>query len=363
MMSSSEHEKWMGRCLHLAALGATSAAPNPMVGAVLVLNGTILAEGWHRKAGGPHAEVECLRAFGDGPVPEGATMYVNLEPCAHHGRTPPCAELIVQRNIRHVVVGQRDPFPLVAGKGIDLLQKNGVKVVENVLANECRWLQRRFLTSVEQGRPYVVLKWARSADGYLDQHPRTSRTVQRISSPTSDVIVHKWRTEEQAILVGSRTVANDNPTLTVRHVEGRQPLRVVLDRKGITPEESKVFDKSTPTLLFTSAVRKGIEVEQVIVPPDADPVTFVLNELHKRSIRSVLVEGGAEMLQHFIRSGIWDEARVINSAVKLARGTAAPVLGVEVARTEQMREDRLDFYVNSSSPSLNGILPAAEWAW
>ena len=357
-----EHEKWMRRCLQLAALGATSAAPNPMVGAVIVLNGRILAEGWHRKAGEPHAEVECLRAFGEGPVPEQAVLYVNLEPCAHHGRTPPCAELLIQRNVRHVVIGHRDPFPLVAGKGVDLLRKNGITVVENILADECRWFQRRFLASVEQGRPYVVLKWARSADGFLDQHPRTLRNVQRISSPTSDVLVHKWRTEEQAILVGSKTVVNDNPTLTARHVEGRQPLRVVLDRKGISPEESKVFDKSTPTLLFTTEPRKGIDVEQVIVPPGSDPVAFILNELHQRSIRSVLVEGGAELLQHFIRSGKWDEARVISSAVKLARGTAAPVLGVELARTEQMREDRLDFYVNGST-SLKGTVPPSEWAW
>jgi len=357
-----EHEKWMRRCLQLAALGASSAAPNPMVGAVLVLNGRILAEGWHRKAGEPHAEVECLRAFGEGPVPEQAVLYVNLEPCAHHGRTPPCAELLIQRNVRHVVIGHRDPFPLVAGKGVDLLRKNGITVVENILADECRWFQRRFLTSVEQGRPYVVLKWARSADGFLDQHPRTLRNVQRISSPTSDVLVHKWRTEEQAILVGSKTVLNDNPTLTARHVEGRQPLRVVLDRKGISPEESKVFDKTTPTLFFTTGPRRGIDVEQVIVPPGSDPVAFILNELHQRSIRSVLVEGGAELLQHFIRSGKWDEARVISSAVKLARGTAAPVLGVELARTEQMREDRLDFYVNGST-SLKGTVPPSEWAW
>lgn len=362
-MSTVEHDKWMKRCLQLAALGASSSAPNPMVGAVLVLNGSILAEGWHHNAGGPHAEVDCLRAFGDGPVPEQAVMYVNLEPCAHHGKTPPCAELLVQRKVRQVVIGQRDPFPLVAGKGIELLRKNGITVVENLLANECRWLQRRFLTSVEQGRPYVVLKWARSADGFLDQHPRTKGTVQRISSPATDVLVHNWRTEEQSILVGSRTVVNDNPTLTARHVQGRQPLRLVLDRDGITPEESKVYDKSTPTLLFTSAERKGIDVEQVTVPTEADPITLMLNELQQRSIRSVLVEGGAELLHHFIRSGKWDEARVINSNVIFGQGTAAPMLDVEALRSMQMREDRIDFYVNNSSPSLHGILPEAEWAW
>ena len=290
-------------------------------------------------------------------------MYVNLEPCAHHGRTPPCAELLIQRGVRHVVIGQRDPFPLVAGKGVALLRMNGITVVENVLADECRWAQRRFLTSVEQGRPYVVLKWARSADGFLDKHPRTARTVQRISSPTTDVLVHKWRTEEQAILVGSRTVVNDNPTLTVRHVQGRQPLRVVLDRKGICPEESNVFDNTAPTLLFTGVQRAGIEVEQVIVPFEADPITSIMDILQQYSIRSLLVEGGAELLQHFIRSDKWDEARVINSEVIFGHGTVAPVLGDEVVRTVDMREDRIDFYVNNSSPSLNGLVPGPAWAW
>jgi len=346
----------MHRCLQLAALGGGRVAPNPMVGAVLVQGHRILAEGWHHRSGAPHAEVECLRAFGDGPIPPDAILYVNLEPCAHHGKTPPCAELLVKRGVEHVVIGQRDPFPPVAGKGIAILKAAGIQITEDVLHDECRWAQRRFLTSIESSRPYIILKWARSADGYLDQHPRTGRGVQRISGPATDTLVHRWRSEEQAILVGSRTVLNDDPSLTVRHIEGRQPLRVVIDRKGITPANSAVYNYDAQTLLLTGRKRDDLPVEQHVVPLTVDPIMMLLNILHERTIRSVLVEGGAELLGHFIESGVWDEARVITGTPQFGAGTPAPSMHQQPIRTARSGDDRIDLFTNEDRPS-------ASWDW
>lgn len=356
------HPQWMARALQLARLGAGGVAPNPMVGAVLVQKDRVLAEGWHKQAGGGHAEVECLRAFGDGPVPTDATLYVTLEPCAHHGRTGPCADLLVQRGVRHVVVAHADPFPEVAGKGIQRLRDAGVHVVVGMWEHEARWTNRRFLTSVEQSRPYIILKWAQSSDGFLDQHPRNARSVQRISSPTTDVLVHQWRSEEQAIMVGSRTVTNDDPSLTVRHVVGRSPLRVVLDRAGLTPTGSAVYQATAPTLLFTGTARGEVSVEQYIVPTCNDPLPHVLDELHRRKIRSVLVEGGGELLRHFIERGLWDEARVIHGTPVFGKGTSAPTLPLAAVRSIASGPDHIHSYLNTASPVF-GDAPHPVWPW
>lgn len=351
-----DRTNWMQRCLQLARLGAGTAAPNPLVGAVLVQGDRLLAEGWHHAAGHPHAEVECLKAFGDGPVPEDAVMYVSLEPCAHHGRTPPCADLLVARGVRHVVVAQEDPFPAVAGKGIAKLRESGVNVQVGEGEAEARWTNRRFLTSVERDRPYIVLKWARSSDGFLDRHPREARGVQRISAPATDVLVHRWRSEEQAILVGSRTVVNDDPRLTVRLVEGRHPFRVVIDRNNRAPAASRVFDDAAPTLVFTRVRRGDIGADQVLLREAEELLPQVLDELHRRGVRSLLVEGGAELLGHFLRSGAWDEARVITGAVAFGRGTPAPVPGTSPVRQLVLSPDRIDLHVNGTAPD-----PA--WPW
>ncbi|MBV6404205.1 MAG: bifunctional diaminohydroxyphosphoribosylaminopyrimidine deaminase/5-amino-6-(5-phosphoribosylamino)uracil reductase RibD [Flavobacteriales bacterium] len=349
-------ETLMGRCLELARRAASTAAPNPLVGAVLARGERVLAEGWHRAAGLPHAEVECLRAFGGDRVPEDAVLVVNLEPCAHHGRTPPCADLLIARGVRRAVVAHADPFARVAGRGIDRMRQAGIEVVLGVREAEARWTNRRFLTSVSQERPYIVLKWARSADGFLDRHPRHERGVQRISAPATDVLVHRWRSEEQAVLVGSRTVVNDDPALTVRHVSGRQPWRVVLDRTGVAPAASKVFDGSAPTLLFTGELRRDVTVEQVLVPPDGDPLEMVLGTLHEKGVRSLLVEGGAELLGHFLHRGRWDEARVITGAHAFGAGTRAPLPPVPPVRSFASAADRIDLHVN-------GTTPEDTWCW
>lgn len=339
----------MQRCLQLARLGAGTAAPNPMVGAVLVHGDRLLAEGWHQRPGGPHAEVNCLRAFGDRAIPTDAILYVNLEPCSHHGKTPPCVDLIIERAVKHVVISHRDPFPEVSGRGVDRLRAAGIEVADGIMEKEARWLNRRFLTSIELGRPYIILKWAQSSDGFLDQHPRIARGVQRISSPDTDVLVHRWRSEEQAILVGSRTVVNDDPQLTVRHVDGRSPLRVVLDRDHLAPANSKVFDGAIPSLLITTSQRSDVKAEQHLINRTDGPIDALLRELHRRQVRSLLVEGGAELLGHFINSDRWDEARVITGTTIFGNGTKAPVLDRSAVHSFESAGDRIDLFVRDRS--------------
>ena len=339
----------MQRALELARRGEGLVEPNPMVGAVLVCQGRILAEGWHQRPGEGHAEVRCLTGLNGAPVPEDAILYVNLEPCSHHGRTPPCADLLIQRKVRQVVIAHTDPFPEVAGRGVDRLRQAGITVTTGVLEEQARWLNRRFLTSVEEQRPYIVLKWARSRDGLLDRHPREERGVQRISGPASDVLVHRWRSEEQAILVGSNTALQDDPQFTVRLVHGPSPLRIILDRHGRVPSRSKVFDQSAPTLLFTTEHRNDVSVEQHLLSSDDDPIDEVLRVLQSRRIRSLLVEGGAQLLQHFLTRGLWDEARVITGNVLLGQGTPAPLPIGKHWRTMHSVEDVIDHYVNNAT--------------
>lgn len=337
-------ERMMRRCLQLALNGSSGAAPNPMVGAVLAVNDQVIAEGWHMQRGGPHAEVNCLGSFGDGAVPVDAVLYVNLEPCAHFGATPPCVDLLIARGVQHLVVGNVDPDPRTHGKGIERARAHGIHVEVGMLHDECRWLNRRFITSVEKQRPYIVLKWAQSADGSIDNGPRNGRSVHRISSPATDVLVHQWRAEEQAILVGSRTVLHDDPSLSVRLVDGRAPLRVVIDRSGIIPSRSTVFTDGGATLLFTSRLRDGVACEQVIIGETADPIGAVMNELHRRGIRSILVEGGAELHQRFIDRALWDEVRVITSSLNTASGTAAPCFPRKAQRTTKSGTDTIAWH-------------------
>ena len=351
-----EHIPWMQRCLQLARNGAGQVAPNPLVGAVLVQGEHILAEGWHRAYRGPHAEVHCLNSYGSQPVPRDAVLYVSLEPCSHTGFTPPCTDLLITRGVRTVVIGCGDPDPRVAGRGIARLREAGITVITDVLRDECRWVNRRFITSIEQQRPYIILKWARSSDGFLDRHPREGCGVQRISCFTTDVLAHRWRSEEQAILVGSRTALNDNPHLNVRHVAGHSPLRLVLDREGITPPSSNVYDGSSPTLLFTGSPRDLHGTEEVILPPGAAALESMLAELHNRKIRSLLVEGGGELLGHFIAQGLWDEAREIVGIPIFLLGTPAPRLPQQPLRSFNSGVDRIHLYTREAQ-----VDPT--WSW
>jgi len=320
---------YMGRCLQLAKLGEYYVAPNPMVGAVLVgrsfsgnANDEILGEGWHRHYGEAHAEPNCIRDA-ENNHPEGidyksCTLYVSLEPCSHYGKTPPCAELIIQKGIGRVVVGCLDPNPRVAGRGVKMLQSAGIEVVVGVLEEECRALNKRFICLQEKGRPYVVLKWAQTADGYIDgRRGDMARRLEGenvgnplvISTPLMKQLVHQQRAENMAIMVGTRTVLLDNPKLLTTHWSGRNPIRVTLDRHNVLPAGSKIFSDESETIVY----RENTNWE------------FVLSDLARRNIHSILVEGGSTLLNAIIDSGIYDEVHVeIADNVYVADGVLAP---------------------------------------
>ena len=321
-----EYAKYISRCLQLARLGEYYVAPNPMVGAVLVYNGErvngltderIIGEGWHKQYGGPHAEVNCFASVReeDEPLVKESTLFVSLEPCSHFGKTPPCADLIIRKGVKRVVVGMLDPNPQVAGQGIARLRANGIEVVVGILENECRELNKRFLCLHEKHRPYVILKWAETADGFMDykrEMPSEGKLTETrplvISNPLSKRLVHKMRAENMAILIGSNTALLDNPKLKTTHWVGRNPIRVLLDRRKRVPKESAIFSDDAETIVYS---------ENTEWP-------FVLEDLAKRGIHSVLVEGGAQVLKHIIATGIYDEVHVEKGTMQIGDGVKAP---------------------------------------
>lgn len=308
-------EKYMQRCLQLAAKGEYYVAPNPMVGAVLVAaDGTILGEGWHKKFGGPHAEVN---AFADYDMHgerhtclAEATLYVSLEPCSHYGKTPPCADMIIRRGVGRVVVGCIDPNPQVATRGIRRLQDAGIEVVVGVMEKECRELNRRFICLQEKHRPYVILKWAQTADGFIAPLPKGDGEQPRLvlSSVLTKMVVHRMRAENMAIMVGTNTVIFDNPKLLTTHWSGRNPIRVVLDRHGRLSREMNVFSDDAQTIVYRSNT----------------DWQYVLCDLAARGIHSVLVEGGSLLLNHILSTGIYDELHVEVAPITIGEGVVAP---------------------------------------
>ena len=321
-------ESIMSRCIELARLGAGNVSTNPMVGAVVVHNGKIIGEGYHRKCGGPHAEVNAINSVKDPALLPESEIYVSLEPCAHFGKTPPCADLIIEKKIKKVYVGCLDPFSKVDGKGIQKLRAAGVEVVVGVLEKECQELNRRFFTSVNLKRPYVILKWAQSIDGYIDKDCKPVR----ISNHQTEILNHKWRSEEDAILVGYNTALRDNPSLTNRLWAGKNPLRVVLDRDGLLPKNLKIFDDSARTVVLDF---HGDDMPQ-----------NVLTALDEMKVQSLIIEGGASTHRKFIKSGLWDEARIFVADVMLGGGTkAAEIHGGSLVDTEDVGGDRLLRYV------------------
>jgi diaminohydroxyphosphoribosylaminopyrimidine deaminase / 5-amino-6-(5-phosphoribosylamino)uracil reductase len=322
------HETYMHRCLQLAALGAGRVAPNPMVGAVLVHNNRIIGEGWHQKYGEAHAEVNCIAsvAEADQALISAATLYVSLEPCAHVGKTPPCTELIIAHKIPKVVIGCRDPFPLVNGKGIEALQAAGVEVITDILENESRSVNKRFFTFHTRKRPWIVLKWAQTADKKI-AHPDRSRIF--ISNELVNRITHRWRSEEAAILAGTKTALHDDPSLTARLWPGNNPLRLVVDIDLKLPATLKVFNSEAKTVIFNAHRNETNGHLQYcrIVSRQSLPEA-IGSALYNMNVQSVLVEGGAELLQSFIDAGWYDEVRIITHTgmVTNAGGIAAPHL-------------------------------------
>ena len=341
----------MFRCIELARLGMGEVAPNPMVGAVIVHEEKIIGEGFHRQLGGPHAEVIAIGSVVRKELLRDATMYVSLEPCAHFGKTPPCCDLIIANHIPRVVVGSVDLFAKVAGKGIESMRDAGIEVEVGVLEKECLELNRRFFTFHQQKRPYVILKWAQTLDGYLDvdrSYPELYGKPTWISNELSRRIVHRQRTEEAAILIGTNTVMKDNPSLTVREWSGKQPVRLVLDRQNRLPDHLHVKDGQVPTVIFTEqSVSSATNLEYVKVDFHGDLIAQILEFLYKRELQSVVVEGGQRLLQSFIDQEAWDEAYVYIGHFWFGKGVRAPQFNYQPRESEMLNDTQLQcFYRN-----------------
>jgi len=320
-------KKYMQRCLELAKNGFGTAAPNPMVGSVIVYNDKIIGEAYHQKCGEAHAEVNAINSVENPELLKKSTLYVNLEPCAHHGRTPPCSDLIVKKGIPRVVIGCVDSFAKVSGKGIEKLENGGCEVIVGVLEKEARDLNRRFFTFHEKKRPYIILKWAETKDGFIDKKRRSEESVEQnwITNQISKQLVHKWRTEESAFMIGRKTAQKDNPQLTVREWTGRNPVRIVLDRKLKLSKELKLFDKKADTLIFNSIINEQKHnLNYIKVKFDDHILSSVLTKLYELEIQSLVVEGGEKLLTSFIKSSLWDEARVFVGNKYFKEGVKAP---------------------------------------
>ena len=323
----TKDEKYIARCIQLALNGKCNAAPNPMVGAVIVHNDTIIGEGYHIRCGEAHAEVNAIRSVKDESLLKESTIYVSLEPCSHYGKTPPCADLIINKGIPKVVVGCMDPFSLVAGRGIQKMRDAGIDVTVGVLEEECRQLIHRFITFHTLQRPFITLKWAESADGFIDLN-RTGGHPYIFSSPLSSMIVHKRRAEHVGILVGRKTALLDNPSLTTRSWYGKNPIRMVIDKDLTLPEHLSLFDGSTPTIVFTrkADAPTRAQIEYILLDFDRDILPQIMEVLYQKKLQSLMVEGGSILLQSFIDAGCWDEAYIEQSEDRLGDGVKAPTL-------------------------------------
>lgn len=338
--------QYMQRCLELAQLGLGKVAPNPMVGAVIVYNDKIIGEGYHQKYGEAHAEVNAVNSVDDKSVLKESTIYVSLEPCSHHGKTPPCADLLVKHQFKKVVIACTDTFSEVSGKGIQRLKDAGIEVIVGTLEHAARELNKRFFTFHEQKRPYVILKWAQTLDGFIDKKRIENETgINWITSPSTKQIVHQWRAEETAILVGKNTVLNDNPSLTVREVNGKNPLRIVLDSNLELEEKNfAVFNDEAPTLHLNTLKSWSKGSNNSIKIENMHPET-ILDTLYHLSIQSVIIEGGKSILQSFIDSKLWDEARVLTGNTHFSDGISAPLIDSKLkVSTIKIGVDQIETY-------------------
>lgn len=332
-------EKHMRRALSLAEKGRGRVEPNPLVGAVIVVNDEIIGEGYHEYFGGPHAEVNAINAVDKVELLKQATLYVTLEPCSHFGKTPPCSDLIIARQIPKVVVATLDPNPAVNGSGISRLIHAGIDVKTGVLEQECKELNRRFFIHQLEKRPFVLLKWAQSKDGYLDFQGR--RTA--ISAKDLQPLIHQWRSECDAILVGSTTVANDDPELTVRAFTGKNPIRIVLGGELLDVNHFKIFNQEAKTIVLNNT-KDGFVNSILFTRLDPLDPQSVLSYLYHEGINSLMVEGGAKTLQFFLDAGLWDEARVIIGDLILNEGTSAPKIDEAPTRVVYQHGNEIRFY-------------------
>lgn len=351
-MNKSGHEKYMRRCLQLAENGMGFTAPNPMVGCVIVHNDIIIGEGYHRKFGEAHAEVNAINSVKDKSLLKESIIYVSLEPCSHFGKTPPCSDLIIRHGIPEAVIGCIDSYSEVAGRGVKKLSEAGCKVTTAICEQESRFINRRFFTFHEKKRPYIILKWAQTSDGFIDiiRKPNADIKPNWITDETCRQLVHKWRSEEQAILVGANTVLCDDPELNIRSWTGRNPLRIVIDRNCSVPEDKKVFNGKQETIVFNELEEKiTAQAEYIKFPFSKDFINEILIELYNRNIQSVIIEGGSKTHNEFIRASIWDEARIFTGPVQFNRGIPAPEISGSVLEEYEVGNSQLKILLNKKS--------------
>lgn len=341
------HEKYLSRCIQLAKNGLGSTYPNPLVGSVIVHDGKIIGEGWHRKAGEPHAEVHAVNSVKNKSLLKESTIYVSLEPCSHYGKTPPCCDLIIAHKIPKVVVGTIDPFSKVAGTGIQKLKENGCEVTVGVLEKECLELNKRFFTYHNKKRPYIILKWAESSDGFIAPLTKSKKEPVWLSNEYSRQLVHQWRAEEQAILVGTQTVLDDNPRLDVRDWTGENPVRIVLDRSGKI--EDSYFDNNEKLKTIVVTEQENLtfpsNVTTEIITFDNQLLQKIVEMVYRLGLQSIIIEGGKQTLQTFIDDRLWDEARVFVSDTILEKGIPAPQLN-RIGKTTKIKTDQLTIILN-----------------
>lgn len=334
---------YMQRALELAELGRTSVSPNPMVGCVIVHKDQVIGEGFHEYYGGPHAEPNAVLQVSNAALLKESTVYVTLEPCAHWGKTPPCANLLIQHQVKKVVIGAVDSNPLVGGKGIQLLREAGIEVITGVLESKVREQNRRFFTNMEKKRPYILLKWAETADGFV---ARSNYDSKWISNPYSRQLVHQWRSEEDAILVGKNTVIYDNPSLNVRDWVGKNPTRIILASSLDWNHPYHVLDGSIPTIIFNQE-KNGEEANTTFIKvKDCKDISDILRRLQEKKIGSILIEGGSQLLHSFIALDLWDEARIFQSTQTFGDGIHAPKLSGTIAQEIDVMGDKLSIYYN-----------------
>ena len=334
----------MKRCLELAQKGAGLVSPNPMVGCVIVYEDEIIGEGFHQEYGEGHAEVNAINSINDKSLLNKSTLYVNLEPCAHFGKTPPCANLIIENKIPKVVIGCVDSFSEVFGKGIEKMTNEGIEVIVGILEKESRMLNKRFFTFHEKNRPYVILKWAESKDGFIA--PNNQNEPFWMTSSKSKILVHKWRSEEDAILIGRITAEKDNPSLTVREVTGENPIRLVIDKDLKLSKNLNLFDSNAKTLIFNTIKNDETNSNIFIKTSFTNLVLNVLKELHKQNIQSVIIEGGTITLQSFIDAKLWDEARIFTTNKELNDGVKSPNIEGEIVLGTVIGGDKLEIIKN-----------------
>jgi diaminohydroxyphosphoribosylaminopyrimidine deaminase/5-amino-6-(5-phosphoribosylamino)uracil reductase len=348
LMAPGDDAKWMKRCFELARRGAGMVSPNPMVGAVLVHNNRTIGEGWHERWGGPHAEVNCFKSVAPDDerlIPE-SVLYCNLEPCSHFGKTPPCASLVTEKRVGKVVIANTDPNPLVAGSGIEMIRKAGILVETGLLEEEGYRLNRAFFTKINEKRPYIILKWAQTADGFLGRPgERTS-----ISAPPALRLAHRWRSESDAILVGATTATTDNPLLDTRFYFGKNPLRILLDGAGSVPADSHLLSDNRETLIFGPARPGAPDCKRFTGAHARTSVQEIAARLYLDNIGILYVEGGAGVLQQFADTGYWDEIRILESRQVLGSGIKAPAIpaGSDLFTTFKVGADQVNIFFRQS---------------